>query len=136
MNRKQGWHRYYVAQGFPMIIQNLRVAPERMPKIEVATRGRIFWWIGAARIHEDGNGWSVVFRCWHPLTWVLFIALIPVCAFVGESIFDIVPMRVGKFFQAHPEKLIWWTPFSKRQGLLCRLPAKSKEATECNDEPF
>ncbi len=127
MNLKYG-RRPYEAHGFPMMIQHFKVEPERMPKIEVATRGRILWWIGAARIHEDGDGWSVVFRPWHPITWILFIALIPVCAFVGERIFDIVPMRVGKFFQAHPEKLIWWTPFSKRQGLLCRLPDNGRHS--------
>jgi hypothetical protein len=52
--------------------------------------------------------------------------MVPVCAFVGERIFDIVPTRVGRFFREHPEELIWWTPFSKRQGLLCSLPDRQK----------
>lgn len=131
-----GTPRKCVVQGFPMMIQNLRVSPERMPMEAVPLRGVVLWWLGVVRIYEDGNGWSAVFRPWHPITWALFITMIPVCAFVGERIFDIVPTRVGRFFRADPKKLIWWTPFSERQGLLCRLPAKSKEAKECSDEPF
>ncbi|MEY2335688.1 hypothetical protein AAE485_14195 (plasmid) [Acidithiobacillus ferriphilus] len=125
------------AHGFPVLRQNFRVNYERMPMDAVPMRAVILWWLGVVRIHEDGDGWSPVFRRWHPVTWVLFIALIPMCAFVGEKIFDAVPMKVGKYFQVHPEKLIWWTPFSKRQGLLCSLPVKSTDVEGgCNGEPF
>ncbi len=106
---------------FKMAPQRFRVIHERMPNDQVPLRAIMFWWLGVIRIHEDGNVWSAVFRPWHPVTWMLFVVMIPVCAFLGERIFDIVPMRVGKYFQAHPKKLIWWTPFSKRQGLACRL---------------
>jgi hypothetical protein len=54
------------------------------------------------------------------------MAIIPVCALCGERIFEVVPMHVGKYFRKHPEKLIWWTPFSKRHGLCCRIPVKVK----------
>ena len=98
-----------------MMIQNLLVERGHMPAYPVRIYGRILWWSGAARIHEDGGGWSIVFRYWHPITWVLFITMVPVCAVLGERIFLVIPMRVGPYFQEHPEKLIWWTPFSNRQ---------------------
>ncbi len=111
----------FYAHGFPVLRQKFRVDYGHMPMDAIPLRGRGLWWLGVIRIHEDGHGWSAVFRPWHPITWILFISLIPVCAFVGERIFDIVPMQIGHFFQEHPERLIWWTPFSKRQGLLCQL---------------
>ena len=107
-----------------MLPQRFRVNRERMPVEPVPIRGRLLWWLGVVRIHEDGDGWSAVFRWWHPITWILFVAMVPVCAVVGEPIFQVVPMRVGRFFLERPERLIWWTPFSPRQGFLCRFPKK------------
>jgi hypothetical protein len=117
-----------VVNGFNMVPQNLthgRFAYSDMPYEQVPMRGLILWWLGITRIHEDGNGWSAVFRPWNPATWILFIVMIPVCAFMGEKIFDVIPMRVSsKHFQKYPEELIWWTPFSKRQGMSCSIPKR------------
>ncbi len=124
LQKREWWRSHYVVRGFPMMIQRFPVDRGRMPMDAVPLRGRILWWLGVVRIHEDGDGWSGVFRWWHPITWCLFVAMIPVCAVVGEEIFRVVPMRVGRFFLENPERLIWWTPFSSRQGFLCSLPTK------------
>ncbi len=107
--------------GFWVLPYAVRIGREPMPASPVPFRGYLLWWTGVCRVHEDGDGWAAVFRPWHPLTWVVFLVMIPICALVGEPIFEVVPMRVNPYFREYPEKLIWWSPFSKRQGAVCQL---------------
>ena len=62
---------------------------------------------GAARYHDDGDGVTAVFRWWHPVSWALWLALLPVCGIVGERIADAVPFRISRYFRENPERLQW-----------------------------
>lgn len=69
--------------------------------------GKLLRAIGAVRIHDDGDGLGCVFRWWHPVAWLLWVAMLPVCGVVGERISEAVPFRVSQWFRDHPERLQW-----------------------------
>ena len=73
--------------------------------------GRLIWLTGACRIYHDGDGYSAVFRPWHPAYWILLVIFTPVCAIIGEPLFDVFPTKIGKFFVEHPEKLEFVNPW-------------------------
>ena len=116
----------FSACGFTVYPQKIFVQRDPMPIEPVALRGRILWCLGIAAIYEDGDGWSPVFRYWNPLTLLLFLSLIPVCAVLGEKIFKVMPFKISGFFEENPDKLIWWSPLSSRQGFLCQIKTKKK----------
>lgn len=74
---------------------------------EMRPLGWALRWSGAMRVHDDGDGVSSVFRPWHPLSWVMWIVLLPVCGILGERISSVVPFRAGKYFRENPDKLQW-----------------------------
>ncbi len=89
----------------------------RRPYREPLKLARILWWTGVLRLYADGDGWGPVFRWWHPLTWVLWIGLLPVCGIVGEKITETVPLRMTtRWFWERPEEIVWWTPWLKRRN--------------------
>jgi hypothetical protein len=62
--------------GFPVLRQRIwSKAQIYMPVEPILMRAKVLWWLGVVRIHEDGDGWSAVFRVWHPLTWVCLLKL-------------------------------------------------------------
>lgn len=69
--------------------------------------GRVFYALGMFRVHRDGDGISAVFRWWNPLCWVWFLVLIPVCAFVGEKVHEVVPFRVSKYWRQCGKPIEW-----------------------------
>lgn len=75
MDSRQWWQRYYVVLGFPVMQQPLRFVEGPMPVRAVSRPLRILWWCGVVRVYEDGDVWSVVARYWHPVTWLLLLAV-------------------------------------------------------------
>ena len=73
--------------------------------------GKILWLTGMFRIYKDGDGYSPLCRPWHPVYWIMFLALIPLCAILGEKISNVLPCRVSNYFHEHPEKLVFINPF-------------------------
>ncbi len=69
--------------------------------------GHVLRFLGVVRVHEDGDICTAIFRWWHPVTWVMFVALIVPCAFMGEKITDAFPIRVSRYFRENPERLKW-----------------------------
>lgn len=85
---------------------------QRMPPLAIA-----MWFTGCFRMHKDGDGWGAVFRWWHPLTWVLFIAMIIPCAIFGEPIFNVIRLRLSPFWKVNLSQLQWVTPFTRLDTL-------------------
>lgn len=70
--------------------------------------GKALYYLGVVRFYKDGDGHGVVFRWWHPLTWIAFILMIFVCAFVSEAtVQETIPLRVSKYFRENPKLLKW-----------------------------
>ena len=74
--------------------------------------GVVLWLLGTARLHKDGDGFRVVFRAWHPLTWLVLLVLLIPCALLGEKLLDAVPLRLTKFWRDNEAQLQWVTPFT------------------------
>ena len=67
--------------------------------------GWLVYLSGAARYHDDGDTIGVVFRWWHPVSWLLVLALIIPCAVMGERIGDTVPFRLSKYWRENRDRL-------------------------------
>lgn len=67
---------------------------------------------GSAKAYDAGFRsfkWNFIFRLWHPLTWLLYIIMIIPCAFMGEKIGYVVPVKLNKFYlNKHKEKQLIW----------------------------
>lgn len=69
--------------------------------------GRFLRASGAVRVFKDGDGLSVVWRWWHPLSWLAVIVLLPVCGVVGERIGDQVPFRLSQYWRERRGSIQW-----------------------------
>jgi hypothetical protein len=69
--------------------------------------GRVIRLTGAFRAFKDGDGVSIVWRWWHPISWLMTVILFPVCAVVGERIAVAVPFRLSGYWRARREKIQW-----------------------------
>ena len=69
--------------------------------------GRALWSAGAYRAFKDGDGVSAVWRWWHPLSWIMWAALLPICGVVGERIADQVPFRLNDYWRQRKDKIQW-----------------------------
>lgn len=79
--------------------------------------GLTLWFAGCVRLFKDGDGFSFVFRWWHPLTYVLLVIMVLPCAILGEKLFEVIPMRLSTFWRTHSEQLQWVTPFTRLDSL-------------------
>lgn len=69
--------------------------------------GLLMWRLGAVRALKDGDGLSAVWRWWHPLSWVMWMVMLPICGFVGERIAEVVPFRLTKYWRARKGEIQW-----------------------------
>lgn len=73
----------------------------------------LIWFTGAIRLYKDGDySCSVLFRWWHPVTWLLYVVMIIPCAIVGEAVTDVLPVKLSKFWQRNIGQLRWVTPWT------------------------
>lgn len=58
--------------------------------------GRLLRLTGCLRVYRSGErSLDCVFRWWHPVSWIVFLAAIPVCAFLPYSVLEAVPFTCG-----------------------------------------
>jgi len=69
--------------------------------------GSLFYWLGVCRFHDDGDVVTGVYRWWHPLSWLLVVAMVIPCAVLGEPLKDAVPFRVSKYWRNNHDRLNW-----------------------------
>lgn len=69
--------------------------------------GKFLWMTGCVRFFVDGDGHSALFRWWHPVTWLVIIGMVPVCAVVGDKISDAVPLKLSPFWQERESEISW-----------------------------
>lgn len=79
--------------------------------------GVMLWLTGCHRMHKDADGVDTVFRAWHPVTWLLLVVMVVPCALWGEKLFDVVPLRLSKFWRDNIGQLQRVTPFSDWSAL-------------------
>ncbi len=79
--------------------------------------GIVLWALGTVRLHKDGDGFRVVFRAVHPLTWLTMALLLVPCALLGEKLLDVVPLGLSRFWQDNEDQLQWVTPFTELDSL-------------------
>lgn len=80
--------------------------------------GIAVWATGCARLYKDGDGVDVIFRKWHPMTWLLYVVLTPLCGILGEKVTDVLPTRLSLFWTKNIDQLQWVTPFTEMDTLV------------------
>lgn len=75
---------------------------------------RALWVCGVFRIYADGDIFRPLLRWWHPVTWLIWIAMLPVAivvpwftSFTVVSIYGELPCRPVKYFRDHPDQLMF-----------------------------
>lgn len=63
------------------------------------TPAKILKYLGCAKFYRDGEAYSAVFNLWHPVTLILYIMYIPVCAFLSDRVQDILPVKLRPYYQ-------------------------------------
>lgn len=74
--------------------------------------GTVLWFTGCVRLFKDGDGFSGVFRRWHPLSYLLMVVMVVPCALMGEKLLNAVPLSLSKFWQDNRDQLQWVTPWT------------------------
>jgi len=67
--------------------------------------GKIFFYLGVFRAYADGDVTSVVWRWYHPITWITWPIVLVICGFVGESILEVMNFKLPKYWQ---DKKVQW----------------------------
>jgi hypothetical protein len=70
--------------------------------------GRALWWTGCVRYYRDGDGIGAVFHWWHPVTWIVWIITLQICGLIGEPIFNVVPLKLSKYWKDKKEEMEWF----------------------------
>ncbi len=60
---------------------------------------------GSAAVILNGDGLTPIFRQWHPLTWVLWVSLVPFCIFNQNSIMD--EMLPSDYWKLNKSRMIY-----------------------------
>lgn len=84
------------------------------------------WWTGALRIYEDGDVWGLVFRKFHPVTLIFAAVVIIPCALTDDTLLEVVPCQLPYPYIMKESEIIWWSPWSKRQGRMCDIAKKDE----------
>ena len=79
--------------------------------------GIVLYLTGCMRLHADGNGVSAIFIWWHPITWLLLLAMVLPCALVGEKLTAAIPLRLSQFWKDNFDQLQWVTPWTRLDSL-------------------
>jgi hypothetical protein len=69
--------------------------------------GRLLRLTGCVRFFRDGDGFGYVFRPWHPVSWMTWLAVLPYCGMVGERIGEAVPMRLSPYWEERRGEIEW-----------------------------
>lgn len=75
--------------------------------------GLVLWFTGAARLYKDGDGFSAVWRWWHPVTWLLLVTLVLPCALIGQPLLQVVALRLAPYWRRRRTQVLWVTPFTR-----------------------
>jgi len=74
----------------------------------------LLWKSGAFRIYADGDIFRPLFRWWHPVTWLVWIAVSPVAlvvpmftSFTVISIYSELGCRPVQYFRDNPDELFF-----------------------------
>jgi hypothetical protein len=78
-----------------------------MRRPSLTLMGRILKVTGCCRVYRDGDGAQMVFRWWHPVSWLVWLALLPVCGLVGDKIGDHVPFRLSPYWRERRDRIEW-----------------------------
>ena len=101
---------------------------------EMRPLGVALWFTGCARVHKDGDCFAVIFRAWHPVTWLLLVVMLIPCALQGEQLLYVVPLKLSIFWKQNLDQLQWVTPFTRLETL---EPFKFRASTvKVHDEPY
>lgn len=73
----------------------------------VTTLGRLLYLTGCIRFYRDGGGYGHLFRWWHPVSWVAWLMLLPVCGLIGEKVNEQVPFRLSPYWRARRDEIEW-----------------------------
>lgn len=85
-------------------------------ELVVSIPGRILWLLGVVRYYQAYQVLKPLCRVWHPLYWVLFFGLMPVAAFVGEPLLEILPFKMEDGFTR--ATALWRNPFTTTSRVL------------------
>ena len=69
--------------------------------------GLLCWRLGMVRFYRDGTGYSILFRWWHPLSWIVWIVTIQICGIVGEEVNRAIPFRLSPYWREHKKEIEW-----------------------------
>lgn len=89
--------------------------------------GVVLWLTGCVRMLKDGDGFSYVFRRWHPVSYLLMAVMVLPCALLGEKLSTVVPLSLSKFWQANRDQLQWvspWTSIATLKPFRCKPTAQ------------
>lgn len=99
----------------------MKTRPAPKPDARVSSQmrwvGLALYFTGCMGIHKDGDSIGCVFRPWHPVTWLLLVAMVIPCAIVGEPLFSTVPLRLSKFWTDNMGQFQRVKPWTKLSAL-------------------
>lgn len=93
---------------------------EQYNKQSMTWVGKVIYHVRAAHYYRDGTFFSVKLKWWHPVSWLLLLAMlimmVPVCLLTEMSARDWWEdvrdcFFVKKWFRDHPEQLRWYNPY-------------------------
>jgi hypothetical protein len=79
--------------------------------------GLALWLTGCVRMFKDGDGFSCVFRWWHPVTYLLMLVMLVPCALMGEKLLKVIPLKLSAFWQENSDQLQWVAPWTRLDTL-------------------
>ncbi len=74
--------------------------------------GVLLWGTGCVRLYRDGDGFSFLFRVWHPVTWLITLVMVVPCAVMGERLFEVIPLRLKPYWVQRRRSMQWVQPWS------------------------
>lgn len=92
-------------------------AKPRYVASEMKILGLLLWATGCVRLYKDGDGFSALFRAWHPVTWLVALLVLVPCAVVGERLSVVVPVRLSRFWKRNRQQLQWVQPWTRLDQL-------------------
>lgn len=72
----------------------------------------VLWFSGCVRLYKNGDTFDGLFRAWHPVTWLVYIAAVVPCALAGEKLSAVVPISLSEFWKNNIDQLQYVTPYT------------------------